>query len=77
MADPLFSPDGKWMWSGTEWIPAPPGQSGQQLNMQDSVIGGDVVCMMPTKDSPNNITAMVGAAVMFEMISMIAENVAS
>ena len=40
-----------------------------------NIIGGDVVCMMPTKDSPNNITAMVGAAVMFEMISMIAENI--
>ena len=37
-----------------------------------NIIGGDVVCMMPTKDSPNNITAMVGAAIMFEMISMIA-----
>ena len=42
-----------------------------------NIIGGDVVCMMPTKDSPNNITAMVGAAVMFEMISMIAENKAA
>ena len=42
-----------------------------------NIIGGDVVCMMPTKDSPNNITAMVGAAVMFEMISMIAENTAA
>ena len=41
-----------------------------------NVIGGDVVCMMPTKDSPNNITALVGAAVMFEMIAMIAENLA-
>jgi len=39
-----------------------------------NIIGGDVVCMMPTKDSPNQITAMVGAAIMFEMISMIAEN---
>lgn len=38
-----------------------------------NIIGGDVVCMMPTKDSPNQITAMVGAAIMFEMISMIAE----
>jgi guanidinopropionase len=28
---------------------------------------------MPTKDSPNQITAMVATAVMFEMISMIAE----
>ena len=42
-----------------------------------NIIGGDVVCMMPTKDSPNNITAMVGAAVMFEMISMMAENLTS
>ena len=40
-----------------------------------NIIGGDVVCMMPTKDSPNQITAMVGAAIMFEMISMIAESV--
>ncbi len=39
-----------------------------------NIIGGDVVCMMPTKDSPNNITALTAAAVMFEMIAMIAEN---
>lgn len=42
-----------------------------------NIVGGDVVCMMPTKDSPNNITALTAAAVMFEMISMIAENVGS
>ena len=40
-----------------------------------NIVGGDVVCLMPTKDSPNQITAMVAAAVMFEMVSMIAENV--
>ncbi|WP_170576054.1 arginase family protein [Ruegeria atlantica] len=40
-----------------------------------NIVGGDVVCMMPTKDSPNNITALTAAAMMFEMISMIAENV--
>ena len=39
-----------------------------------NIIGGDVVCLMPSKDSPNQITAMVAAAVMFEMISMIAES---
>ena len=39
-----------------------------------NIIGGDVVCMMPTKDNPNNITALMASAVMFEMISMIAEN---
>jgi len=24
MSAPTFSPDGNWMWNGTEWIPAPP-----------------------------------------------------
>jgi len=24
MAEPTFSPDGKWMWNGEEWIPSPP-----------------------------------------------------
>lgn len=38
-----------------------------------NIIGGDVVCMMPTKDSPNNITALTASAVMFEMIALIAE----
>jgi guanidinopropionase len=40
-----------------------------------NIVGGDVVCMMPTKDSPNQITALTAAAVMFEMIAMIAERV--
>ncbi|MBM3520011.1 MAG: agmatinase [Alphaproteobacteria bacterium] len=38
-----------------------------------NVIGGDVVCLMPTKDSANNITAMVAAHVMFELLSLIAD----
>jgi hypothetical protein len=37
-----------------------------------NVIGGDVVCLMPTKDSPNQITAQVAMVIMFEMISLIA-----
>ncbi|MYI70685.1 MAG: agmatinase [Boseongicola sp. SB0673_bin_14] len=41
-----------------------------------NIVGGDVVCMMPTKDSPNQITALTAAAVMFEMISMVAEHAA-
>jgi TM2 domain-containing membrane protein YozV len=24
MTSPIFSPDGQWMWNGTEWIPTPP-----------------------------------------------------
>jgi guanidinopropionase len=36
------------------------------------IIGGDVVCLMPTKDSPNRITAQLVMVMMFEMISLIA-----
>jgi guanidinopropionase len=38
-----------------------------------NVIGGDVVCLMPTKDLPNNITAMVAAHAMFEILSLVAD----
>ena len=41
-----------------------------------NIIGGDVVCLMPSKDQPNKITSMVTAAVMFEMIALIADNMA-
>jgi len=41
-----------------------------------NIVGGDIVCMMPTKDSPNQITALTATSIMFEMISMIAENTA-
>ena len=41
------------------------------------VIGGDVVCLMPTKDAPNNITAMVAAHVGFELISLIADRLSA
>ncbi len=41
------------------------------------VVGGDVVCLMPTKDQPNGITAMVAAAAMFELIALAAERVAA
>lgn len=38
------------------------------------VIGGDVVCLMPSKDQPNKITALVAASVAFELISLIADH---
>ena len=38
-----------------------------------NVIGGDVVCLMPTVDSPNQITSYRSMAIMFEMISLIAD----
>ena len=42
-----------------------------------NIIGGDVVCLMPTKDNPNQITAHTAAAVMFELISLIADNLSN
>ncbi|MEO0569871.1 MAG: arginase family protein [Pseudomonadota bacterium] len=39
-----------------------------------NIVGGDVVCMMPTKDSPNQITAHTASSVMFEMICLIADS---
>jgi len=42
-----------------------------------NIVGADIVCMMPTKDNPNQITALTAGAIMFEMISMMAENVQS
>ena len=40
-----------------------------------NIIGGDVVCLMPTKDSPNKITAHTATAVMFEIICLIADTI--
>ena len=40
-----------------------------------NVVGGDVVCLMPTKDLPNNITAMVAAHVLFEITALVAESI--
>ena len=39
MSAPTFSPDGKWMWNGTEWIPSPP-TSNQSVNLSNSVLSG-------------------------------------
>ena len=38
-----------------------------------NIIGGDVVCLMPTVDTPNQITSYRAMAVMFEIISLIAD----
>ena len=44
------------------------------FSIQDALIKfiyEDVACLMPTKDSPNQITAMVAASIMFEIICLI------
>ena len=69
MSEPVYSPDGKFMWTGSEWIPAPPtaesepaAPSEQTLNMQDSVIGGDVVHNTVINNDPTAVTTAVIAA---------------
>jgi guanidinopropionase len=40
-----------------------------------NVIGADVVCMVPTKDNPNQITALNATAIMFEQLCLIVDYV--
>jgi tetratricopeptide (TPR) repeat protein len=43
MSEPVMSPDGKHMWTGKEWITAPPGSSNNaSVSLQDSVVTGDI-----------------------------------
>jgi guanidinopropionase len=42
-----------------------------------NVIGGDIVCMIPSKDDPSKITAMNAMVLMFEMMSLIADYLAT
>ena len=42
MTDHIMSSDGKFMWTGSEWIPAPPNGNYASVSMQDSVVAGDV-----------------------------------
>jgi guanidinopropionase len=41
------------------------------------VVGGDVVCLMPTKDNAANTTSMAAAAVAFELVALVADRLAS
>lgn len=74
MDDAVISPDGKWMWSGSEWIPAPPKQSPQQLNMQDSVIAGDVISNTTIHNDPSVVTeAVITALRQMGMLGQVVE----
>ena len=64
MADVTYSPDGKFMWTGSEWIPAPPSADsieGQapSLNMQDSVMSGDIVHNTVINNDATAVTSAV------------------
>tara|TARA_Y100000589_G_scaffold197378_1_gene186472 strand:- start:281 stop:1549 length:1269 start_codon:yes stop_codon:yes gene_type:complete len=72
MSDPVYSPDGKYMWTGNEWIPAPPSTTAG-VTMQDSVIGGDVI---QNKTIINNDVDAVTNAVItaLERLGMVNKN---
>ncbi|MGB1487581.1 MAG: hypothetical protein ACPG83_03190 [Candidatus Poseidoniaceae archaeon] len=36
MADPIISPDGEWMWTGSDWIPAPPESYPSEIQSEKS-----------------------------------------
>jgi len=58
MADPIFSPDGKWMWTGSEWIPAPPSSASgadSAINLQDSMMSGNVNVEQNSNDASSAI----------------------
>ena len=53
MAEPSFSPDGKWLWNGAEWIPAPPSEQGAKPIIDDEIgeiVSDDQVIINDIKD---------------------------
>lgn len=59
MKEPIYSPDGKWIWSGDEWIPIPPTSaqsSKSNINLQDSMMSGNVNIEQNSPDVSSGIT---------------------
>ena len=74
--DPSVAPAASNLEAGTTGFTVAEAARLLQSVRGKNIIGGDVVCLMPTKDSPNKITAQVAAAMMFEIIALIADNLA-
>jgi tetratricopeptide (TPR) repeat protein len=58
MTDPVISPDGKWMWTGSEWIPAPPTSAptaDSTINLEDSMMSGNVNLEQNSSDASSVI----------------------
>ena len=71
--DPTVAPGVANIEAGSAGFTVPQALELMRATRGLNVIGGDVVCLMPTRDNPNRITAMVANAVMFEMICLIAD----
>jgi len=53
MTDPIKSPDGNFIWDGNEWLPL--SNTNQSLEMQDSVISGDVVTNVSNNSADSEV----------------------
>lgn len=71
--DPIYAPGvsniepgypGLTMWEAMQCLHGMRGMN---------VIGGDVVCPMPTKDDPSKITSINASVIMFEIICLVAD----
>ena len=58
MSDSIFSPDGKFLWTGSEWIPAPP-QEIDQINESPIIQSGDITDSVVMGDVDNSTTVVV------------------
>ena len=67
MTDHIISPDGKSMWTGSEWIPAPPNTttettSSASVSLEDSMVGGDIQ-ISQSSSSPEGKVSLQDSAI--------------
>ena len=57
MSDSIFSPDGKFLWTGSEWITLP--QEIDQINESPIIQSGDITDSVVMGDVDNSTTVVV------------------
>ena len=66
MSGAKISPDGKWIWDGSEWIP---NTQKTEIQMADSVIGGDII----SNQNVNSVDSEVVKAAMTGVVEALKE----
>ena len=66
MSGVKISPDGKWIWDGSEWIP---NTQKTEIQMADSVIGGDII----SNQNVNSVDSEVVKAAMTGVVEALKE----
>lgn len=61
MSKPTMSPDGKWMWNGSEWIPAPPSQG----VVRAQAIGKEMVQRRAESVEKTRVVPWIGVGAIF------------